>query len=293
MSKPQVLLTGANGFLGSYLLEALIKQGYAVIVLKRSMSNLWRIEHLAGQYKSYDVDTQPIEQAFKDQPIDCLIHTACHYGRNGDSIANIVESNLMYGLKLLEAAIAHNVSTFINTDSLLPRDLNAYSLSKKQLVEWLKLQSDKIQVINLKLEHMYGPKDDATKFVSWILSQLEHNVPEIKLTQGEQQRDFIYIEDIVSAYLTVIEKAPVLAQYNEFDVGTGELITVKSFLEQLKATYEDFFGVTETKLAFGAVPYREGEMMQVSLDNKELCNLGWQPKTDLPTGLKKTLKDNQ
>lgn len=293
MSKPTVLLTGATGFLGSHLLEAMVHQGYSVVVLKRSTSNLWRIEHLAGQYKSYDVDTNPIEHAFEEQRIDCVIHTACHYGRNGDPVNQIVESNLMFGLRLLGACLKFNTDTFFNTDTLLQKHLNVYTLSKKQFVEWLVQQSDKIQVVNLKLEHMYGPKDDATKFVPWVISQLRQNVAEIKLTKGEQKRDFIYIDDVVSAYLTVLEKAPGLAKFNEFDVGTGQLVTVKNFLEQLKKGYETNLEAIDTKLDFGALPYREGEMMTVKLNNQGLLDLGWLPNTNLNQGLEKILKDTK
>lgn len=289
MSKITILLTGATGFLGSHLLEALLKKDYPVVILKRSTSNLWRIAHLAGQYKSYDVDTQPIEQAYEEQRIDCVIHTACHYGRNGDPIGQIVESNLMFGLRILDACLKFNTDTFFNTDTLLQKHLNVYTLSKKQLVEWLEQQVDKIQVVNLKLEHMYGPKDDTTKFVPWVISQLQQNVTEIKLTKGEQERDFIYIDDVVSAYLTLLEKAPGLARFNEFDVGTGQLVTVKSFLEQLKESYQANFGETATKLAFGALPYRNGEMMTVEVNNQKLLGLGWKARTSNEIGLKKIL----
>jgi len=105
---PTVLLTGANGFLGSHLLEALLGQGYKVVILKRSTSNLWRIEHLLEHVKTYDVDTQSLNHAFEEQQIDCLIHLACHYGRNTDPLHLMVESNLLYGLKLLEASITHS-----------------------------------------------------------------------------------------------------------------------------------------------------------------------------------------
>lgn len=292
MSKPTALLTGATGFLGSHLLEALLKQGYSVVVLKRSTSDLWRIEHLAGQCKSYDVDTQPIELAFKEQRIDCVIHTACHYGRNASAISEVVESNLIFGLKVLEAAVNHQVATFINTDSLLPRDLNAYSLSKKQLVDWLKQQSSKIQVINLQLEHMYGPKDDSTKFIAWLVTQLKQNAPEINLTSGIQKRDFIYIDDVVSAFLCVLQSATGLPSFSEFEVGTGESIEVKTFVENLKQVFEQRNGPTNTQLNFGAVPYRQGEIMEFKVDNQVLRQLGWEPKVSLSQGLEQSLKEN-
>ena len=63
MNNPTILLTGATGFLGSHLLEALLKQDYSVVVLKRSTSNLWRIEHLAGQYKSYNLDETALDRS--------------------------------------------------------------------------------------------------------------------------------------------------------------------------------------------------------------------------------------
>lgn len=281
----KILLTGATGFLGSHLLEALLNCGYTVVIFKRTTSNLWRIQHLINQVKSYDVDVQPIETAFLEQRIDVVIHTACHYGRNGDPICTIVEANLMFGLRVLDACVKYNTDTFFNTDTLLQKHLNIYTLSKKQFVEWLKQQSDKIQVINLKLEHIYGAKDDANKFVPWVLSQLQENAPEIKLTKGDQQRDFIYIDDVVSAYLVVLDNYTKLAAFNEFDVGTGNLTTIKTFVKKLKESYEKQNSVVQTYLNFGALPYRNGEMTTIEVNNRSLIQLGWTPNIDIEQGL--------
>lgn len=290
MEKKTIILTGANGFLGSYLLEALITNGYDLIVLKRSTSNLLRINHLNGLYKSYDIDIQSIDNAFENKQVDFVIHTACNYGRKGEPSNQIVYDNLLYGLRLLDASIKYKVNTFINTDTLLPKNINDYALSKKQFVEWLKKGSEKLQVVNLRLEHMYGPKDDTNKFVPWIITQLYQNVDEIKLTNGEQLRDFIFIDDVISAYLTVLDNLMTLKKFNELDVGTGNLITVKYFLEQLKNVYENTFSETKTKFKFGALPYRLNEVMRFEINNLALKRMGWVPKTTLEEGLKLLFK---
>ena len=60
--------------------------------------------------------------------------------------------------------------------------------------------------INMRLEHFYGPGDADSKFTAHVMNSCLRNVPELKLTLGEQRRDFFYIEDVVSAYLIILEK---------------------------------------------------------------------------------------
>lgn len=292
-----ILLTGATGFLGSHLLKELIKKKYKVVILKRSTSDLRRIKHLLKKIKTYDVDKQDIEKAFEDQKINIVIHTAVNYGRNNDSILDVVESNLVYSLKILDCCLKFNVNFFVNTDTfsntgnLLQKYLNSYNLSKKQFVEWLQQQSNKIKIVNLKLQHMYGPNDNNNKFVEWVGSSIKNNVHELKLTKGKQKRDFIYIDDVVSAYITVISTPHKLAEFSEFDVGTGQLTTVKTFVKKLKKIYENEFYKSKTHLDFGSIPYREHEMMTVKVDNSGLINLGWSVKTTLKKGLLHLVKE--
>ncbi len=192
---------------------------------------------------------------------------------------------------MLDACIQFNVGSFVNTDTLLPKYLNEYSLSKKQFTEWLKLRAEKVQVINMKLEHMYGPKDDTTKFIPWVISQLAADVSEIKLTKGEQERDFIYIDDVVSAYLLVLKNSRDLPAFSEFEVGTGDPVSVRDFLETLKTAYEIKSGKSTPPLRFGALPYRDGEMMRVEVDNHSLISLGWNVRTNMNDGILKILEE--
>jgi nucleoside-diphosphate-sugar epimerase len=239
----------------------------------------------------YDIDSSNLEDAFKEQHIDVVIHTACNYGRNNESLSDIAGTNIIFGLKVLEFAIKYNVSAFINTDTLLDKYINAYSLSKKQFVEWLKQQANKIKVINMKLEHMYGPNDDLNKFVPWLIQQLKNNVVQVPLTKGVQKRDFIYIDDVVSAYLKVLENIALLQQYSEFDVGTGTLISIYDFVSELANEFKKVCKNNVTELIFGALPYRQGEPMAVCVNVEPLRKIGWQPKYDYKNGIKQLLQE--
>jgi len=81
MGDKTILLTGPTGFLGSHLLQALLNEGYKVIILKRSFSDTWRINHLLDNLKSYDINKTPLEKPFEENKIDIIIHTATNYGR--------------------------------------------------------------------------------------------------------------------------------------------------------------------------------------------------------------------
>ena len=279
-----VLLTGATGFLGSHLLEALHRQGYQVTILKRSTSDTWRIKHLLNHVAVFDVDIQPLEDAFKPRKVDAVIHTACSYGRRGESAHSVAETNLLFALRLLDAATLFKTESFINTDTFfntgisLPKYLNAYSLSKKHFVEWLKSRSEEIQVVNFKLQHMYGPKDDKSKFVQWLISQLKKNIDRISLTEGSQLRDFIYVDDVVSAYMLGLENTSQMNPFTELNVGTGEPLELRVFVSALYNAYKIRNPDLVTELGFGDVSMCSGELMDVEVDISELKKLGWHPR---------------
>lgn len=285
-----ILLTGATGFLGSHLLEALLKEGYQVTILKRSTSDTWRIKHLLQRVTAFDVDLVPVEDSFKVKQVNTVIHTACNYGRNGQPSHEVAETNLLFGLRVLNAAVSYHARLFINTDTFFhagesgPKYLNSYTLSKCQFVEWIQHQGSAITAVNLKIQHMYGPNDSPEKFVSWLIRQFEQEVECVPLTDGRQLRDFIYVDDVVAAYLAVLESADNLPGYSSYDVGTGTLTRVKDFVKLLYDTYQDRNGACVTQLGFGAIEMRQGEMRTTAVDNRSLKELGWSVKTSLQHG---------
>jgi nucleoside-diphosphate-sugar epimerase len=128
----------------------------------------------------------------------------------------------------------------------------------------------------MKLQHVYGPKDDESKFIPWFLKQLKDEVPEIKLTAGTQKRDFIHVFDIVSAYILLLDKSDGFSKFEEFEVGTGSSIRVRDFLNEIVIAFEEKQGKhIKTRLNFGAIPMRMGEPVEIHANNLDLKLLGW------------------
>jgi len=283
-----VLITGATGFLGSHITRELHRNGYKVIILKRSFSDIWRIRDIYSEIRSYDIDKIDLELPFKENKIDCVVHTATKYGRKEERISEIVETNIIFPLKILETATFFDTDTFFNTDTILYSYLNHYSLSKRQFIEWLSAFQDRIKIFNLKLEHMYGEMDDFSKFIPFVIKELLLKATEIKLTKGEQRRDFIYVGDVVDACKAILHSLDKYSKgFYEYEVGTGIATPIKDVVLLLKTLTLN----NETYLNFGALPYRDNEIMESKANLEKIKkDVGWEPKILLEEGLKKTIE---
>ncbi len=280
----KIVLTGGTGFLGSHLLSDLLKNGHDVAVVKRTNSNLNRIVEHKNQIKLIDIDQLDqgkLVAALKG--VDVIIHTATNYGRGGESPSQVFDANTAFPLRLLDAGVENGISLFINTDTVLDKYLNLYALSKNQFLQWGTFFSRqrKFRFINLKLEHFFGANDDKTKFTEFIFRACCDNKSSIALTPGDQLRDFIYIDDVVSAYRCVLN-APLndKSMFEEFEIGSGKPVSVRAFVELVHTGSE-----SSSVLDFGALAYREGEVMLSKADTSKLNALSWRCEHTLQSGI--------
>lgn len=282
-----ILFTGTTGYLGSNILKSIIKSGDKIIILKRSFSNTFRIKDCLDKIISYNIDEVDIEKVFLENKIDIIVHCATDYGRKSINRLQIIESNLILPIKLLEFGVKNGVKCFLNTDTILDKRINYYSLSKKQFKDWLFGCRNEMVCINISLEHFFGPGDDRTKFVSYIVGNLINQVDKLDLTRGEQKRDFIYIDDVVDAFLKIINHSTTLKNgFYEFQIGTENVLTIKEFVLMIK----ELIGNKTTLLNFGALPYRENEIMECMVDVSEIKKLGWSVNFSIQEGIKKMVE---
>lgn len=279
-----LLITGINGYLGSKL-AIRYSNTYKIIGLEYDCSDLYRLKEY--DFEVFDSKDGISDTLFKSHKIDGIIHTATFYGRNKELVSEMSFTNTYLPQLLLEKAIKNGCELFINTDTVLERFTSSYSLTKKQFGDWLIYYSKKsnIKVVNLKLEHFFGPGTANTNFITLMIQKMLNNDSSIALTMCEQNRDFLYIDDLLRVYDLIAENYNDFENYENFFVGSGRNSNLKEILEFIKKETS-----SSSILDYGALPYRVNELMESSNDVSRLNNLGWYAETTMNDGLIRTIK---
>lgn len=279
-----LIVTGATGYLGSNLTKALLARGDTVTILTRTPDHLGRLANLADRLRIQPYDVDGMRAACAHGPIDAVIHTAACYGRAGESADELVDANLSLPLALTRAA-GTRIGRWIDIGSALPASVSPYALSKAQFAAWLAMLPATVLAprFHLPFQHFYGPGDAHSKFTTHVVRHcLAHE--DLRLTAGTQRRDFIYIDDAVSAVLAVLDHATPNGLRTDIAVGTGEAVSVRQFVELVHAAT-----ASRIPLLFGSIPMRPGEPDLCIADITALRQLGWQPRVTLEHGIALTI----
>ena len=285
-----VVITGANGFLGSHLVSELCSDHRVVACVRRE----GRDERLHQFQKTIVTaslqEATPLEIVNEYDP-DSVIHAAVEYGYDNDLTA-VRAVNIDMATEFVEALHQKREESrrgqFVYVDSFFSKfpeyqHLSSYTQSKLDALTLLRSIGVDLPIVRLRLEHLYGPNDGPQKAIPSIARQLLKNVSPLLLTAGEQKRDFVHVRDAVKAFRSIITNSH--TGFTAHDVGTGESTSMRTVFTAMK----ELSGST-SELQFGALPYRPNEPMNSTADIGSLRQLGYNPTVSLEVGLLSIIK---
>lgn len=295
----KILLTGATGFLGSKILKRLVDNDIQVVVLKRSTSNIRRIRECMEQCSLYDIDKVSLESVFEQERPEVIIHCAAAYGRSGNDTVQVAETNLLFGIQLLSLAERYQCEYFINTGTFAFKQIEPegkidkpiymadYTLAKHQFVRWGEAFASRgtLCFITMDLEHIFGEDDEEGKFILMLEQKFTAGELSVDLSDGMQMRDYIYTNNVVDAYMCVLQQREKLKGFQRFQVGMGEPIALRDFVIMMKEA-----AGSDICLKFGRRPRNDNEPECSVADISGLQKLGWQPKMDRKEGIREMLE---
>lgn len=284
-NKKKILITGGTGYLGSRLVQSLSCDGHEIIVLKRLKTTIDTSKDIFKNVIFFNIEDGLDLPFKKNDSIDMVIHTATAYDNDINSHDEIDFVNWFFPSNLINIAILHGVKYFINTDTSLPKEINYYSLTKANFRQYGSelLNKNNINFINVKLEYIYGESMTSSNLPYYLIDSCLKNIWKINLSKGEQKRDFIHIDDVISGYKIIINNIDSNKQ-KYFEIGSGQSVTIRELAAFIKLACK-----STSSLNFGHFPYRNNEIMESIANVSAIRNLGWAPKYSLEEGLKNVI----
>lgn len=297
----KILITGATGFIGSFLLSKLISEGHTIAILIRKESYDWRIREAISNCQVIYVNYDSIENC-ENEILAFNPELVYHIGWSGvgnDQRNNetMVSKNIDFTLVLVKILLKSNVKTFVGlgsqaeygpyhsaiNESFATNPTTLYGIAKLCAYNILKyfLGKSNIRFCWLRLFSSYGPKDNDIWLIPYLTNSISKGIKP-SLTKGEQIWDYIYIDDVITALLAVGFSNNASGIYN---LGSGIGHSLKMIITLIRDKVNP-----EIELGFGEVPYRNDQVMVLKADNTRLClETGWSPETSINEGLEKTI----
>ena len=267
--KNKILVTGHRGFIGSHLLAALPAEQRVGIDLK---------------------DGEDLLDQLPDIQVDTVFHFAAHpsVGYSVENPSYTLKHNVLGTSRVLEWAKNHGAKRVVfSSSSAIYGDGRApnspYGLHKLMSEMECKLYSELYELDTVCLRYFNAYAEDQkyggpySTVVSAWMELIKQNKPLRIDGDGEQTRDYIHVDDIVSANLFCANYEGKFAG-SCFDVGTGEAISLNSVKEFVKERY---------KVKWQQAPEREGDVKHTLANIEPLKNLGWEAKIKIADGLRK------
>ena len=310
----KIIVTGGLGFIGSNLIELLLKKNFYVINIDKGTysSNLYNTNEFKNSKKykliKLDIGNKKIEKIFlKYKPLGIFnLAAETHVDRSIDNPESFIHSNIVGVYNLLECFknfSKNNKSKFIHIstdevygDVIKGRTSEKYPYQPSSPYAASKASSDhlvnsyirtyKLRAIVTNCSNNYGPKQHPEKLIPKLIYNIMNNKPLPIYGKGTNSREWIYVKDHCDALIRVFQKGKIGEFYN---IGSNKnlnnLLVTKELLKSSKKLIK-----LGKKVKINFVKDRPGHDIRYALNsNKIKSMLGWYPKTSSKKGIKLTL----
>jgi UDP-glucose 4-epimerase len=292
----RAVVTGGAGFIGSNLVDALVARGDEVVVVDDLSTGKRENVNPAARLVELDIRSPELVDAFTEAAPDVCFHLAAQ----ADVPTSVkrpdfdAEVNVVGTIQVLQAAGEDTQLVFSSTGGAIygecerpaletdpRRPLSPYGVAKlaaeEYLAAWNRLRGTRHTVV--RFANVYGPRQESTLeggVVAIFLDGMAAGRETAIFGDGNQTRDFVHVDDVVSAVLSVPGATGV------FNVGSG----VETSVGELHAHCRTVSGVeTPPRIE----PPREGDVRRSTLDISHIDQeLGWKPQVSLDEGLRRT-----
>lgn len=289
-----IVVSGATGFVGSNLVRFLLKKDFRIYIILRPDSDLTNLIDIKEDIEIFRYDNEIsslIEFMNNTKPIT-VFHLASNFIAEHESyqIDSLIQSNITFGLHLLEAMKVSGVKELINTSTSWQHynndDYNPvclYAATKQafeSLIEYY-VQAEQFKVISLKLFDTYGETDTRPKLIN-LLNKFADEKTELNMSPGEQILNLVHISDVCNAYYLAFQfiQQESFKGHIDYSIESNESFKLKDII----SLFEKITG-KEINVNWGGKDYRKREVMEVWINGNRLPN--WKPMISLEEGLKK------
>lgn len=286
----RAIVTGGCGFIGSHIVDRLVAEDWDVIVIDNESADANEVffKNDKASYFKYDICSAAARDLFKG--VDYVFHLAAE-SRIGPCIEDPMiacNTNVLGTCNLLEAARENGVKRFVYSSTSacyglsdqipmhedLPLDnLNPYSTSKLAGEDLCNMYTKLygLETVSLRYFNVFGERMPETGQYAPVIAIFQRQIREgNKMTivgDGLQQRDFVYVKDVVDANIKAAFCDSIYCG-TAYNVGSGDNISVLEIAELLDGEYEH-------------IPPRDGEARTTKADIRKINQINWQPTIDV------------
>lgn len=295
-----IAVTGGAGFIGSHLVDALLENGFRVIVVDNFSTGFHENLNSKAELFENDICKMDWDEFFTQYKIDVIYHLAAQMDVR-KSVAEPMfdfDVNLAASVRMLNRAAHHGVKRFIFSssggagygtvdvneipvlESYAPKPESPYGAAKMAFDLYLYAVScvQPIKFVSLRFGNVFGPRQNPwgeAGVVAIFTEQMESGKQPLIFGDGKKTRDYVYVGDVVHALILALTKG----DNHWINLGRGIEVQDDEVFDAVQQATQSTFQRTYA-------PFRKGEVLRIALDNQLAQKvLGWKPTIGLNEGV--------